>query len=153
MFPCHLQRMPSSNMIIYVEFSVLHWHFDLVLKASVMTVHAAIRVYMFHGHQFCSPVMSPFLCLHESYEDVALDDVRPPFHSLMYLINGESNLDTRLTLTYSIDSDRSELTYPSVIHLTSYLSSSTASQAPLPRHRHGFIYTHAIPRDYGQAQG
>ena len=49
MFLCHLQRMASSSVVIYVEFPIWHWHFDPVLNASVLTVHATMRVYVFHG--------------------------------------------------------------------------------------------------------
>ena len=79
MFSCHFQRMLSDNVIIFVEFPFLHWHFDLMLNASMMTVCATMRVYMFHGHQFRSPVMSLFFHSHKLYEDITLDDVRPPF--------------------------------------------------------------------------
>ena len=36
--PCRHQRiLASDTMVIFIEFSVMHWHFDLVLNASVLT--------------------------------------------------------------------------------------------------------------------
>ena len=87
----------------------------------------------FHGCQFRSPVMSPFFCTHESYEDITLDDVQPSFHPLMYPIDGDSDSNICLTMTYSVEFDLSEPTFPFVIQLTSNSSSSTASQAPTLR--------------------
>ena len=42
-----------------------------------------------------------------------------PFHLPMYPINGEFDSDTHLNSTYSVESDPSEPTYPSVFQLTS----------------------------------
>ena len=75
MFSCHLQRMPSDSVVIFVEFPVLHWYFDLVLNKSVMTARVAMRVYMFHSHQFCAHVMSLFFHPHELYKDITFDDM------------------------------------------------------------------------------
>ena len=63
-FLCHLQRMSSGNIIIFVEFLVLHWHFDSMLNTSVMTARTTMRVYIFHSRQFRSLVLSLFFCLH-----------------------------------------------------------------------------------------
>ena len=131
----------------YIEFPVLHWHFDPVLNASVMTAHATMRVYMFHGYQFCSPVVNPFFYPHYPHEDITLDDVWPPFHPLMYSTNGESNSNTCLTPTCSIESDPSEPMFPFVIYMTSNSSSSATSQVPPPRCGWGFICTRAISPD------
>ena len=87
MFPCCLQRMPASgSMAIYIEFSIWHWHFNPMLNASVMTMRAGIRVYIFHSHQFRAPVMSPFFGPHEPFDDVILDDIHPHFYSSRYPI-------------------------------------------------------------------
>ena len=83
---------------------------------------------MFHGDQFHAPVMSPLFLLHESYDNITLDDVCLAFHPPMYPIDGEFDSNTRLTLTYSVESDLSEPLYPSMIHLTSDSSSSVASR-------------------------
>ena len=99
-------------MMIFVELSALHWHFDPVLNASMMIARAAMRVYMFHGHQFHAFVMSLFFCLHEPYDDITLDDVCPPFHPPMYSTDGESDSDTHLTSTYYVESDPLEPSYP-----------------------------------------
>ena len=50
-------------VVIFVEFPVMHSHFDPVLNASVLTAQAAMRVYMFHSLQFHASVMSPFFAL------------------------------------------------------------------------------------------
>ena len=141
-FPCRLQRMPaSSTVVIFIELLVMHWHFDLVL-----TAQATIRVYMFHCRQFRSPVKSSFFCSHESFDDVTMDDIRPCFHPPRYPTDGESDSNTRLTptisveydlsessySTYSVESDPSEPSYPLVIRLTSNSSASSASPAPPP---------------------
>ena len=56
-----LQSMPALGiMVIFIEFPMMHWHFDLVLNASVLTAQVLMRVYMFHSYQFHAPVMSPF---------------------------------------------------------------------------------------------
>ena len=91
MFTCHLHKMLSGNVVIFVEFSVLHWHFNLVLNSSVMIAQVAMRVYMFHGRQFRAPVMSSFFCSYELYDDITLDEVHPPFHPPMNPTNGESD--------------------------------------------------------------
>ena len=155
-------------MIIYVEFPVLHWHFELVLNVFVMTTRATMTVYMFHSHQFHSPVMSPFFCPHELYEDIHLDDVQPPFHPSMYPIDGEADSDIHLTQTYLVKSNLSNPTFPSMIWLTSDCSLSAASRAPPTRCEQDFIRTRAAPptrceqdfirtraapRGWGQASG
>ena len=61
MFPCRLQRMPSSTVVIFIEFSVMHWHFNPVLNASVMAARTAMRVCIFHSCQFRAPVWAYFL--------------------------------------------------------------------------------------------
>ena len=68
-----------------------------------------------------------FFRLHEPYEDITLDDVRPPFHPPMYPTDEESDSNTRLTPTYSKEFNPWEPSYSSVIHLTLDSSSFTAS--------------------------
>ena len=145
----------------------MHWHFNPVLNASMLTAQAVLRVYMFHSLQFCAPVMSPFFCSHEPYDDITLDDVCPPFHCPRYPTDGESDSDTRLTLTVSVESDPSESSYstyfvgsyrsepsqPLVIHLSSDSSNSFASPPPPLVRGHGFIRAHAVPRERGHARG
>ena len=113
--------------------------------------------------------MSPFFRPHQLYDEVTLDDIRPYFQPLRYPIDGESNLDTHLTSTVSLDSDSSESSYPSyhvefdpselsyplVIRLTSDSSSSSAAphHTPPPVHGRGFIHTRAVPRGRGCARG
>ena len=160
--------MPTSGtVVIFIELSVMHWHFDLVLNASVVVARAAMRVYMFHSCEFRAPVMSPFFRPHQSFDDITLDDIRSYFPPPRYLIDGESDSDTQLTPTVSLDSDLSESSYstysvgsyrsepsqPSVIHLTSNLSSSSANPYhTLPPVRgHGFICTRAVPCRCGYA--
>ena len=94
MFSCHLQRMPSGTMVIFIEFPVMHWHFGPVLNAFVMVARATIRVYMFHSRHFCALVMSPLFCPYALFDDVTLDDIRPPFHLLRYPTDGKSDSDT-----------------------------------------------------------
>ena len=122
--------MSLGSVVIFVEFSVLYWYFDLVLNASMTTTRVAMRVYMFHDCQFHATVMSLFFHSHEPYDDITLDDVCPLFHPPTYPNNEESDSDTWLTPTYSVESDLSESLYHSVIYLTSNSSSSAASQAP-----------------------
>ena len=89
--------------------------------------------------------MSPFFRPYESYDDVTLHDVRPPFHPLTYPTDEEFDSDTHLTLTYSVESNPSESTYSSMIRLTSDSSSSSAASCAPPSVRGcGFIRTHAI---------
>ena len=97
--------------------------------------------------------MSPFFRPHELYDDITLDDMCPPFHPPMYPTDGESNSDTHLTPTYSVESDPLEPSYPFVIRLMSDSSSSVASQAPPLGHGRGFIRTRALPRGCGRARG
>ena len=144
--------MPSGGMVIFVELSVLHWHFDSMLNASMMTARAAMRVYMFHGHQFYAPVMSQFFCPHETCKDITLDDVRPLFHPPMHPTNREFNSDTHLTPTYFMESNPSEPSYPSMILLTSD-SFSSASQALRLGHVRRFIRIEAISRGHAWALG
>ena len=133
-----------------------------------MTARAAMRVYIFHSHQFQAPVMSLFFRPHKSFDDVTLDDIRPPFHPPRYPTNGEFNFDTRLTLTNSVESDPLESSYlmyyvepdplepsyPSVICLSlDSFSSSSAGHAPPSVCGHGFIRTHAIPHGRGRTCG
>ena len=67
----------------------------------------------------------------------------------------ESDFDTHLTPTYLVKSDPSEPSYPSVIRLTSDLSSSSIAlgHAPPPVPGRGFIRTRAIPCGHGHAHG
>ena len=161
--------LASGMVVIFIEFPVMHWHFNPVLNASVLTAQAAMRVYMFHSCQFRAPVMSRFFHLHEPFEDITMDDVRPPFHPLRYRTDGDFDSDTRLTPTVSVDSDPSELSYlsyhvetdlsepsfPSMIRLSSDSSSSSAAPryTPPPVCGREFIRTRAIPRGRGRARG
>ena len=154
--------MPASGtMVIFIEFPIWRWCFNPVLNASVMSTSAAMRVYIFHDCLFQVPVMSPFFRPHQSYSEVTFDDIYPYFQSPRYPTDGKSNLDTRLTPTVSlyfdplepsylschVESDPSEPSYPLVIHLTSYSSSSSAAphHAPAPVRGRGFIHTRAVP--------
>ena len=119
---------------------------------------------MFHSRQFRAPVMSLFFCPHEPYVDVTLDDVHPRFHPPRYPTNGESDSDTWLTPTisvesnplkssyptYSVESDPSEPSYPSV---TSNSSASSTGLAPPLVRGCGFIRTRAVPRGRGNSRG
>ena len=136
-----------------------------MLNASVLVARAAMRVYLFHSRQFCAPVMNLFFCPHDLYEDITLDDIRPPFHPPRYPTDEEPDSDTWLTPTYSMESDPSKPSYPtysmesyrlepshpSVIHLS--LDSSTSSTTPAPSliRGHGIIRTYAVPRRHRHA--
>ena len=126
-----------------------------------------MRVYMFHNREFRAPVMSSFFPPHQSFDDITLDDISPYFPPPRYLTDGESDSNTHLTPTVSLDSDPSEPSYPSyhvetdpsepshpsVIRLTSDSSSSSAASRhmpPLVRGR-GFIHTRAVPHGHGHA--
>ena len=146
----------------------MHWHFNLVLNASVMVVRAAIRVYMFHSRELHAPVMGLLFRPYQPYDDITLDDIHPYFLPPRYLTDGESDFDTRLTLmvsldfdpsepsylSYHVESDPSEPSHPSVICLTS--DSSSSSVAPhhvLP----GFVVKDSsapvlYPMDVGMAE-
>ena len=98
-----------------------------------------------------------------------MDDIRPYFQPPRYPTNGDFDLDTRLTLTVSLDSDPLEPSYPSyhvetnssepscpsVIRLTFDSSSSSVAphHAPPPIRSCGFIRTYAVPRGRGRARG
>ena len=169
-FPCRLQRMSTSGTVVFfIEFPVWHWRFDPVLNASVMSMSAALRVYIFHDRSFQVPVTSSFFHPHQPYDEVTLDDIRPYFSPPRYPTTEESNLDTHLTPTISLDFDPSEPSYlsyhvktdpsepscPSVIRMTSNSSSSSAASrhVPPPVCGRGFIRTHAVPRGCGRARG
>ena len=110
-----------------------------------------------------------FFCPHQPYGEVTLDDIRPYFQPLRYPIDGEFDSDTSLTLTislnsdpsepshpsYHVETDLSEPSYPSMIRLTFDLSSSSAASRHVPPsvRGHRFIYTGAMPRGRGHAQG
>ena len=157
----------SSTVVIFIEFPMMHWHFNPVLNASVLTIQTTMRIYRFHSRQFRAPVMSPFFCLHEPYDDITLDDVHPPFHPSRYPTDGESNSDTRLTPTISVESDPSESSYPtysmgsyrlepsqpSVICLSSDSSASSAGLAPPRVYGRGFICTHVVLHRHGRGGG
>ena len=155
----------SGTVVIFIEFPVWRWRFDLVLNASVMSASAAMRVYIFHDRPFQVPITSPL------FEHIS-HTVRLPwpyFQPPRYPTDGDSDSDTRLTPTASLDSNPSELSYPSyhvetdlfepsypsVIHLTFDSSSSSAT----PRHTsppvrgHRFIHTRVVPRGCGRARG
>ena len=170
MFPCHLQRMLSSGMVvIFIELPDLHWHFVPVLNASMMVARATLKVYMVHNREFRAPVMSPFFRLHQPLNNITLDDICPYFLPPRYPTDGESDSDTRLTPTVSLDSnplepsyssyhvesDPSEPSYPLVIRLTSDSSSSSAvpCHTPPPIYGRGFICTRTVPHGYGGARG
>ena len=118
---------------------------------------------MFHSREFRAPVMSPLFHLHQSFDDITLDDIRPYFLPLTYLTDGEFDSDTRLMPTISLDSDPLEPSYlsyhvesdpskpshPSVIGLTSNLSSfsTVPYNAPPPVCGRGFIRTRTMPAD------
>ena len=115
------------------------------------------------------PIISPFFCPHQPYGKVTLDDIRPYFRLPRYPIDGESDSDTHLTPTISLDSDPLKLSYPSyhvesdpsepsyplMICLTFDSSSSFAAphHTPPPVHGRGFIHTRAVPWGHGRARG
>ena len=152
----------SSTVVIFIELPVMHWHFDPMLNASVMVMRAAMRVYMFHSHKFHAPVMSSFFSPQQLFDDITLDDIRTYFPSPRYLTDGESDSDTWLMPTISLDSDPSKLFYPSyhvesdpsepscpsMIRLIFDLSFSSVAphHIPPPVRGRGFICTRAIPR-------
>ena len=162
----HLQRMLMLGMVvIFIEFPVIHQHFDLVLNASVLIAQAAMRVYMFHRRQFHAPVMSSFFRPHEPFKDITMDDVCLPFHPPRHSTDREFDFDTQLTSIVSIESNLSKSSYPtysvgsyclepsqpSVIQLFSDSSTSSTSLDPPPICSHGFIHTRAILRGRGRA--
>ena len=111
-----------------------------------MSASAAMRVYIFYDRPFQTPMMSSFFRPHQPFGEVTLDDIRPYFQLPRYPTGGETDSDTRLTLTASVDSDPSEPSYPSyhvetdpsepsypsVIRLTSDSSSSSAAPCHTP---------------------
>ena len=99
-------------MVIFIELPDLHWHLDQLLNASAMVARAAMRVYMFHSHEFRALVMSPFFRPHQLFNNITLDDIRLYFLLPRYLTNDETDSDTRMTSTVSLDSDPSEPSYP-----------------------------------------
>ena len=113
--------------------------------------------------------MSSFFRPHQPFGEITLDDIHPYFQPSRYPTDNETDSDTHLTPTVSLDSDPSEPSYPSyhvetdlsepsypsVIHLTSNSSSSSAAPLhtpPLVCGR-GFIRTRAVPRGHGHARG
>ena len=113
--------------------------------------------------------MSPFFRPHQPYGELTLDDIHSYFQLLRYPTDGESDSDTHLTPTISLDSDPLEPSYPSyhvesdpfepsrpsVICLTYDSSSSSIAphHAPPSIHGHGFICTCTVPRGHGHARG
>ena len=94
-----------------------------------------------------------------------MDDIYPDFASPKYPTDDESDSNTRLTPTalvesdpsesYHAETDPSEPSHLSVIHLTSDSSSSSATSrhTPPPVRGRGFIHTRAVPRERGRARG
>ena len=98
-----------------------------------------------------------------------MDVIRPYFQQPRYLTDDETDSDTRLTSTVSMDSDPlepsyssyhvgtdpSEPSYPSVIRLTfdSSYSSATPNYTPPLVHGCRFIHTRAVPRGRGRVRG
>ena len=96
-----------------------------------------------------------------------MDDVHPPFHPPRYPTDGDSDFDTRLVPTASIETDPSKSSYPThsigsyrlepsqplVIRLTSDSSASSGGPAPPPVRGRGFIHTRAVPHGHGPARG
>ena len=123
---------------------------------------------MSYGHEFHAPLMSPFFCPHQPFDDITLDDIRPYFPPPRYPTDGQFDSDTRLMLTVSLDSNPSEPSYPnyhaesnlskpsypSVIRLTSDSSSSSAAprHIPPPVRARGFIHTRAVPSGCGRGR-
>ena len=79
----------------------------------MMFVSIVMRVYIFYDRPFQTPVMCPFFRPHQPFGEVTLDDIRPYFALLRYPTNNESDSDTHLTPTASVESDPSEPSYPS----------------------------------------
>ena len=79
------------------------------LNAFVVVARAAMRVRMFHSHEFCAPVMSPFFRPHQLFDSITLDDIYPYFQLPRYPTDRESDSDTCLMSTVSLDSDPSKL--------------------------------------------
>ena len=134
----------SGTVVIIIEFPVWRWRFDLVLNTSVMSGNAVMRVYIFHDRLFQTPVMSSFFQPHQPFGEVTMDDIHPYFAPPRYPTDDESDSDTRLTPTASVESNPSKPSYssyrvgtdpfepsfPSVIRL----SSDSASSLAAPRH-------------------
>ena len=96
-----------------------------------------------------------------------MDDIHPYFVPPRYPTDDESDSDTRLTPTASVESDPSEPSYlsyhvetdpsepsfSSVICLSSDLASSSATpcRTPPPIRGRGFICTRVVPRGHGRA--
>ena len=94
-----------------------------------------------------------------------MDDICPYFAPPRYPTDDESDLDTRLTLTASVESDPSEPSYlsyivktdpsepsfPSVICLSSDSASSSVAlyHTPPTVLGRGFIRTRTVPRECG----
>ena len=132
--------MPTlGTVVIFIELLVMHWYFNPVLNASMMVARAAMKVYMFHSHEFRTPVMSSFFSPHQPFDNITLDDICLYFPPPGYPIDGESDFDTWLTPTVSLDSNPSKSSYPTyfvgsyrsepsepfVICMSSYSSSTT----------------------------
>ena len=98
-----------------------------------------------------------------------MDDICPYFQPLRYPIDGDFDLNTRLTLTVSLDSDPSEPSYityhvetdpfePSYLSVIRLMSDSSSSStaphhSPPPVRGRGFIRTCAVPCGRGCARG
>ena len=96
-----------------------------MLNASVLVARVTMMAYMFHSCQFRAIVMSPVFHPHDLYKYITLDDICLSFHTLRYPTDGESDSDTRLTSTYSVESDPSK---------SSYLTYSVGSYCSEPSH-------------------
>ena len=121
-----------------------------------MVVQVAVRVYMFHSCKFRAPMMSPFFCPYQPFDDITLDDICPYFPLPRYPTNGESKFNTRLTPTVSLDSDPSKPSYPSynmesnpsepscpsMILLTSNSSSSSIAPRHVPPGSWSWVHPH-----------
>ena len=148
----------SGTGVIFIEFLTWRWRFDPVLNASVMSVSAAMRVYIFHDHPFQTSMMSPSFQSHQPFGEVILDDIRPYFMPPRYPTDDESDSDPSEPSysSYRVETDPSEPSFPSVVRLSSDSASSSSAaprRTPPPVRGRGFIRTRAVPRGRGQARG
>ena len=123
-----------------------------------------MKVYMFHSCKFHAPVMSLFFHPYKPFDDICPYFLSPTYPTdkesdsdiwLMPMVSLDSDSSEPSYLSYHVEFDPSEPSYPSVIRLTSDSSSSSAA----PRHvaspvrGRGFICPRAVPHGCGHGRG
>ena len=113
-------------VVIFDEFPMWEWHFDLVLDTILITAKATIRVYIFCRRSFWVSIISPHFILQDLYADIVMTKLTPIFQLYVApFFVGTYSDPSMMTPINIIEIDPSEATPLHVIHLDSKATSST----------------------------